>query len=268
MMSAINQSWYEPLAGRLFQAAASHAAAAEERRRRLLDRRAELLERAGAPLPPGGDYGLASRAEALGGDLARRQAELADLEARLLALSERERALGESLALDFAQLRDRCEQAVAALPLLGQAALDEWLAWLEDWHRSSQRPFEPDPDWPRRFRSRTTIEDGLALVDPVLERLRRLEGGDSPPGMSGIDLAAEVEGQQAELRRLEEASAARLAAVAAVYGRIAADLPDPAGADSLAKLERIEGLLLFFEITLGRFAASARDERQMLEALS
>jgi hypothetical protein len=267
-MSDISQSWCESLARRLFQVAASQAAAAEERRRRLLARRGELLATAGAPLPAAGDGGPASHAEALSRDLALRQAELAALAERRRTLAERERTLGEALAVGFAELCARCEQAVTALPLLSQPAQEAWLAWLEEWHRASQRPFEPDADWRRHFQARTTVEDALFLVDPAIERIQRLEPGDSASGAAGIDLAAEVERQRAELRGLEEASAAGVAAAAAAYGRIAADLPDPAGADSLAKLERVEGMLLFIETALGRFAASARSERQMLEALS
>jgi hypothetical protein len=210
---------------------------------------------------------LTARSAALDGQLSDRQSEVAALEERLQAVGEEERRLAEELGRGFAQLGERCRQLIDRLPLLEPAALQDWLAWLEDWHRRTGRPFGPVPDWQAHFASRPAVDDAMDLVDPVLDLIERLDVGVEGDGLGYAAIPAEIERVQAELGALETAVATRLAAVAPIYGRIVQDLPDPGGADSSTKLERIEALLLYLEGKLGSFAASARIERQVLETL-
>jgi len=265
MSSQPMRSLCEALARCLSELAPKSAAAGQEQHRRLLARRAELLAAAAGPPPDVG--GLAARAAALEDDLAQRRSDLATLEASRESLRQRESQLAADLARSFAELGARCEALIARLPLLGAPALQGWLAWLEGWHRDSLRPFEPQADWARYFAARNTAEEAFALVEPLLAQIQLLDVGEAGEGLGRAAIPAEMERKSAALRGFEADLAARLAA-AGDYGRIAADLPDPAQTDSLAKMERLEGLLQSLEATLGRFAASARIERQMLEALA
>jgi hypothetical protein len=274
-MSNRTPSSSESLARRLGDLAARRAAGGEERLRQLQARRAEQMA-AAASGPPPDCAALAASAAALEVQLAERQAELASLAAAQRALVERERELAAAQERSFGELCARCAAALGRLPLLAAAGRQGWLTWLEDWHRRSSRPFEARLDWRGHYGERNTVDDAMCLVEPAVELVRLLEvgsGGEDDAGNAEAGhppcavLPAEIEREGDALRRLEEVIASRIAKVRSVYQRIVADLPDPCAAGSLHQAQRLEGLLVSLEATLGRFAASARIERQMLEAL-
>jgi hypothetical protein len=271
-MNRSDRSLSEQLAQRLGELAAQRVTLGEARQRQLRDRRRQLQAAALSPEPD--LAALTARATALERQVSERQEELASLSAELHAVEERELELGAELACGVAELRARCEELLAGLPLLADPARLGWIAWLTDWQRLTQRAFEPQADWRLYFLERKTVDAAMSLASPVIERIRLLEigiGGEDDPGtdLSSCNaLPGEIERQQAELERLEREVAGRIAAVAPLYGRIVADLPDPAAAGSAHEIQRLEGLLIALEATLGRFAASARLERQMLEVLA
>jgi DNA repair exonuclease SbcCD ATPase subunit len=210
---------------------------------------------------------LAARSAELDETLAVRRGEVASLEERLRALDEEERRLAEEVSRRFTRLKEHCRELIDRLPLLETPALEAWFAWLESWHRSTQRPFGPVADWQAHFETRPAVDDAMDLIAPILADIERLDVGSGEEGFGYAAIPAEIGRAQEELSRLETEVATRLAAVAPIYGRIVQDLPDPGSADSATKLERIEALLLYLEGKLGSFAASARIERQMLETL-
>ena len=163
------------------------------------------------------------------------------------------------------RLRQRCQAQVERLPELADAGA--WIEWLEDWHQRSQRAFEPRESWPPYFESRGTIADALAEMDELFELVHELEARPLESGKTRAELPGELAREAADLGELEGSIERRLAAIGDRYGRIVEDIPAPAAADSPAKLQRVESLLRFLEATLGRFAASARVESQMLEVL-
>jgi hypothetical protein len=270
-MNPSDRSPSERLAERLVELAARRDTLGEQRQRRLRERRRELQAAAVSPEPD--LTALAARAAAVARQAAERREELAGLSAELRTAEERARQLDAELARGVAELRTRCEELLAGLPLLAEPARQGWIAWLSAWHQGTRRAFEPQADWALYYGERRTVDAAMALASPAVERIRLLElGDDGEDGPAGglpawQALPGEIARQQAELDRSEREVAARIAAVAPLYGRIVADLPDPFAAASLHQIQRLEGLLISLEATLGRFAASARMERQMLEVL-
>ena len=272
-MNPQDRSPSELLARRLGELAAQRLTSGEQRLLQLRDRRHELQAAADSPEPALGV--LSERAAVLARQVAEAQEEVARLNAALRAAEEHERELGAELARGAAELRNQSEELIAGLPLLGDPALQGWIGWLTSWHRLTQRAFEPQADWRLYYGDRKTVDAALALVSPALEGIRLLEVGDDRDA-SGLEaplsacnaVSGEIEREEAELDRLKREVAGRTAAVGPRYGRIVADLPDPFAAVVAHEIQRLEGLLISLEATLGRFAASARMERQMLEVLA
>jgi hypothetical protein len=268
-----HRSLSEQLSQRLSRLAAQRVTLGAQRQCQLRDRRQELLAAASSPEPD--LAALTARAAAVTRQVAERQEELASLSAALRAAEQREVELGAELARGLAELRFQCEELLAGLPLLAEPARRGWIAWLTDWHQLTQRAFEPQADWRVYYGERGTVAAAVSLASPAVERIRLLEVGEDgeevapDAGLLSCEaLSGKIEREQAEIDGLQRQVAGRIAAVAPLYGRIVADLPDPFAAGSPHEMQRLEGLLISLEATLGRFTASARMERQMLEVLA
>lgn len=255
----------ETLAAALQEAAGRRRTELDERRRRLAGRRDELLALdAGPPRLADLRAGAAERT----GDAERLRREVAELEAEQQALASEEAEIERLLDTVHAELRDRCRTLAARLPALASEGSRAWAEWLEDWHHRHHRAFEPGTDWAEQIAERRIVASALEeTVRPLFEVIEELEITQGENGVPRTALGTEIEQEVARIRDLEQVIEGHLERGAPRFGQILIDLPRPGPEDSAAKLERIAGLLSFLEETLGRFAASARLERQMLEAL-
>ena len=255
----------EQLAALLGQASGSLRSEIHDRRERLELRKAELVSLAAQPPDLAA---LRSQAAELAAAVASRRQELADHERTRAELERRDEDLESRLQAAHDRLRARCAALVAKLPLLDGSGAQGWVSWLDGWHRSHGRAFDSQPDWQAYFAERRgMLDDALAQIAPSIQQIHQLEVEEGELGVARSALPAEIAREEEGVRELEAADAARLQRIGARYGQVLEDLPQPAAEDTAVRLEQIEGLLANLESSLGRFAASARLERQMLEAL-
>jgi DNA repair exonuclease SbcCD ATPase subunit len=253
----------ERLAALLGQASGSVRTEARDRRARLELRRAELA----AEAQPLDAEELRRQAEELASAVTVRRQELTAREQQREELLRREEELEARLQAAHARLRSRCGALVAKLPLLDGSGAEGWVSWLDDWHHRHRRQFEQTADWQEYFSKRSTLAEALARIEPVVRQIHQLEVEEGELGIARSALPAEIAREEERIQELEAAVGERLQKIGGRYGRILEDLPEPAADDTAVRLEQIEGLLMNLETTLGRFAASARLESQMLEAL-
>ncbi|HEX4955386.1 MAG TPA: hypothetical protein VF017_18500 [Thermoanaerobaculia bacterium] len=264
-MSKDGRALPETLASALAEAAGRRRSGLDERRRQLERRRDELLALHAEPARVDGLRACGAERAGLAERLRRERAELED-ERQELALDEAD--LESRLDAALAALRERCRTLVARLPSLANEGSRTWVEWLEDWHHRHHRAFEPGTRWAEHIAERNVAAAALEeTVRPLLGAIDELEITQGDNGVPRNALGAEIEKEIARIRELEVVMAGHLERGAPRFGQILDDLPRPGLEDSAARLERVEGLLAFLEETLGRFAASAWIERQMLEAL-
>ena len=254
----------ERLASVLASAVRSSEEAGSVRRRDLAERRMALAHR----------RELVDRADLLDGELAAaldalQQAKVAvdQLEAERRRVDKEDESTAAAIEQTRDELKLRCRQAVEGLPTLDPTGFDVWLGWLEDWHVDAGRPFEEAPDWPRYLANRRVVDDALLLLEPALDTIRALDAIRTSQGESYDELRAEIEEMRGETARLSARIDSVLSEAAGRFGQIARDLPTPRPAAECKELDHAEGLLRYIEGLLGRFAASAEQERCMLEAL-
>lgn len=210
---------------------------------------------------------LRRQAEELETDAAALRQELASAVQAREELSRREEELEAGLQAAHDRLRARCIDLASRLPLLTGSSAAGWVSWLEAWHQQLGRAFEPTADWQGYLSSRRAVNNALDQFEPVFQQIHELDVASGETGISRSELPAEIAREEARVRELEADFVTRSRQVGTRYGRILEDLPEPADGNSVAQLEQIADLLANLEATLGRFAASALLERQMLEAL-
>jgi DNA repair exonuclease SbcCD ATPase subunit len=264
MDGTVNQDLPEQLAALLDRASGNLRSEVRSRRERLEARKAEL---ASLTVQPPNLTELRQQAEELAGAVATRREELTAQERTLAELRRREQELENRLQAAHDLLRSRCAALAAKLPLLDGSGAAGWVSWLDGWHDRNRRPFEPRAEWQSYFEERWTLGEALARLEPCVRQIHQLEVEEGELGITRSSLPTEIVREEERIRQLETAISERLQQIGARYGRIVEDLPEPRADDMAARLEQIEGLLKNLEITLGRFAASARLESQMLEAL-
>jgi len=261
----VRASLSETLAAALEEAAGRRRSGLNERQRQLEARRDELLA---LDAEPARLDDLRARAAERAGRLEELRREVAELEGERRALAAEEVELERRLDAAQRELRERCRTLAMRLPALANEGSRAWVEWLEDWHHRHGRAFEPGTRWAEHIDERNLAAAALEeTVLPLLGAIDELEVTQGDIGVPRSALGAEIEQEIGRIRALEAVIADYLERGASRFGQILDDLPRPGMEDSAAKLERIAGLLAFLEETLGRFAASARLEGQMLEAL-
>lgn len=253
------------LATALETAAGRQRIGLDEQRRQLEARRAELLtlESRSAHLND-----LRARATERADYAERLRREGAGLEAERQALFREEEEFERRLDAAHGELRQRCRTLAVRLPSLVNEGYRTWVEWLEEWHHGHHRAFEPGTHWEEHFAERPIAAAALEkIVHPLLVTIEELEITQGENGVPRTALGTEIEQELGRIRELETVIAKHMERGAPRFGQILDDLPRPGMEDSAAKLEKVSSLLSFLEETLGRFAASARTERQMLETL-
>ena len=207
-----------------------------------------------------GRAGLETELDRLVGSRTAAEKEVAQLEGNLSSLQEQ-------LNATILHLEAQCLKQAQALPTRGEEGALAWAQWLRGWYASRGIPWNRAQNREEALRQNSAVQDTLrGLVEPLVsiqQQLDKATGGER-------ELERVLSSQDARIRELRDESEAIAHDLLRSAGplRVVNDIPDPSAAQTSRQLHQIHEVLRFYESILGRYAASAVLEAQMLSTLT
>jgi len=181
-------------------------------------------------------------------------------------LVESRRALHERVKIAEDSLIDKCRALGESLTSNEDAGLESWALWLRAHHASHKHVWAPG----QQARTKLVEHGAVARADEICERLIALAAQ-----LGSDEEIAEISEDDVEVRCRSLAHDAErlrddLRSFSAEPDRdlqIVRDLPDPYKGKTGPELQEMHHVLTFLAALLGRYAASAALETQMLESI-